>query len=511
VQGPTGPTGVDGPTGPTGPTGAQGATGPTGAQGATGPTGATGPDAGCCVLTFRPGSADTGPIVFNDWDDLYTQLVVLRDNVTTDTSGRFSIVFDDQSGAVVIPSNGTTYDMIDTEWIGVNWISDPEDAAGTAKLIDLLVGDGVGGDVIIQNLRQITGLSITTDQTPTIPIQLEEYSTTLLSTSILGLAAAKTPLSITNGSLLLEDGALLSGSAGNPAVFFTGGTTNYLSLNGANASINPDSLGDAGSVTVNVFWQSSSGKVSLTQTDLSSSLVWGTSIIGRSGASLPPLPTQTGTFSALVGYVNQVVDDPVNAMLPSAALFEKGELIAIKRVDDDDFTDIPITPDGADTIDDFATYTITGDHPWLLLESNGVDGWNVLSVGPLPPIRFSPPEQWAQQNVAAAQTNVPLFAQVSTNFDDIPMMRAGSIVGLNARLTEAVTAGTATVRVSVNGVGGTLAVAMAAASTGGRSTQNAGVDTFVAGDLVGVLITTTGGFTPTTTDVETWLEIEEDP
>jgi len=132
-------------------------------------------------------------------------------------------------------------------------------------------------------------------------------------------------------------------------------------------------------------------------------------------------------------------------------------------------------------------------------------GW--VEVGP---VRFSPPEQWVQNNVAASQTAVALSTQVSTNFPiDIQMIRAGSIVGLNARFTEAITAGTVTLIVSINGVAGTLNVALVGAGTSGRSTQAAGIDTFVAGDLIGIQITTTVGFLPITTDVEAWLEIEE--
>lgn len=125
--------------------------------------------------------------------------------------------------------------------------------------------------------------------------------------------------------------------------------------------------------------------------------------------------------------------------------------------------------------------------------------------------RFAPPEQWAQDDVAANQAAVALSAQVSTNFDNIKMMRSGSVVGLSTRFTGAVTAGTATIRVTKNGVAGTLSVASTAVSnpSGGQATQATGVDTFVAGDLIGLSITTDAGFLPVTTDVEAWIEIQE--
>lgn len=125
--------------------------------------------------------------------------------------------------------------------------------------------------------------------------------------------------------------------------------------------------------------------------------------------------------------------------------------------------------------------------------------------------RFAPPEQWAQDNVAANQAAVALFAQVSTNFDTWKAMRSGSVVGLSTRLTAAVAAGTATVRVTKNGVAGTLNVAHTAASnpSGGQATQAIGIDTFVAGDLIGLSITTDAGFLPITTDIEAWIEVQE--
>jgi len=121
------------------------------------------------------------------------------------------------------------------------------------------------------------------------------------------------------------------------------------------------------------------------------------------------------------------------------------------------------------------------------------------------------PEQWAQQNVAAGQTNVALSTQVSTNFDTIKMIRAGSIIGLSTRLTEGSLAGTLTVQVTINGVGGTLSLVHTSGSnpSGGQATQVSGVDNYVAGDLVGIRLTTTAGFLPTTTDLEAWLEVDE--
>lgn len=115
------------------------------------------------------------------------------------------------------------------------------------------------------------------------------------------------------------------------------------------------------------------------------------------------------------------------------------------------------------------------------------------------------PEMWGQENVAASQTNVALSAMVSMNFDTIKMTRAGSIVGISSRLTEAIAAGTITIRITKNGTPGTLQL-VHTSGTGGTAIQAAGIDTYIANDLIGVQITTTSGFLPTTTDLEVWLE-----
>lgn len=127
--------------------------------------------------------------------------------------------------------------------------------------------------------------------------------------------------------------------------------------------------------------------------------------------------------------------------------------------------------------------------------------------------RYSPPEKWYQENIPGGQANVDLSALVSVSFDTIKMIRAGSIVGLSTRFTQAITdanAGSAIITVTVNGASGTLSISHDAGSnpTGGEATQAPAVDTFVAGDLLGVEITTLATFAPTTNKVEAWLDLQ---
>ena len=116
------------------------------------------------------------------------------------------------------------------------------------------------------------------------------------------------------------------------------------------------------------------------------------------------------------------------------------------------------------------------------------------------------PELWTQNDVAATQTNVALSCQNSQLFDTFKAVRAGFVTGLTSRLTEAVTAGTLTVTIAINGTPGTLAV-ISTSGTGGVSTQTSG-DAFVAGDTISVVVTTTGTFTPITTDLECAVEVD---
>lgn len=130
--------------------------------------------------------------------------------------------------------------------------------------------------------------------------------------------------------------------------------------------------------------------------------------------------------------------------------------------------------------------------------------WAALGGG-----RYTPNEMWAQPDVAASQTNVQLETNVSQLFATWRAPRAGSIVGLVTRFSEAITAGSVTLTVRINGTPGTLA-ATSVVGTGTQVTQAPGVDAYAAGDLLDIAITTTGAFAPITTDVEAYLQVQDE-
>lgn len=128
---------------------------------------------------------------------------------------------------------------------------------------------------------------------------------------------------------------------------------------------------------------------------------------------------------------------------------------------------------------------------------------------------YALPEQWAYNDVPANLAAATMSAQVSTNFDTIQMIRAGSLVGLSVRFTEAIPVGAgaeATIIVTINGAATALQIVCDGAtnSSGGVVTATTGDIPYVAGDLIGMTITTSATFTPTTTDCEAWVQVQED-
>jgi len=134
------------------------------------------------------------------------------------------------------------------------------------------------------------------------------------------------------------------------------------------------------------------------------------------------------------------------------------------------------------------------------------------AAAPVPPasLTLSPPEKWNVQGVGDDTPPTAMSALVSTDFDTIKMIRGGSITGLSTRLTTPVLARTLTVTIAINGVPGTLSIAHTSASnpSGGEATQAAGIDTFVAGDLIGIQYETELGFVPVDSAVDAWLDME---
>lgn len=125
--------------------------------------------------------------------------------------------------------------------------------------------------------------------------------------------------------------------------------------------------------------------------------------------------------------------------------------------------------------------------------------------------RFFPPEQWTEKGLVPNITNRLISAQVSTNWNTWQALRDGSITGLRSRLTLEIAAGQLIVSVAINGITGALSLIHNGSSNsmGGATTQNSGVDSYSAGDLIGIKITTNSLFSPVDNDLEVYIECED--
>ncbi len=421
-----------------------------GPPGPVGPAGPAGADGAPYVLTYRPGSADTGPLIFNDFNDLYAQLVALRSAIGgPPNSGLFKILIDDQSaptpGTVVLDSGpgDIVYDLQYTELVGALW-------SGGAYLADhgnvnLQIKDGGGefDSLTIINALEFTGLNITGTGQDTV-FDAQDGQVFRLNRTTFSGAGGQFVLDFidVSGTIVLNDDSELI-SSGPSAVRVNNGVVE-VRVNGENVYVNADALvsGVGGSVTAIINSSSAVYEVPIGITINSLTMV--------SAAGLWS-PDPNGVLSAEMGVL----------------------------------------------VSDAATGFI-----WR--NTDGVTAW--AQFGATNP--FALPEQWAVQNVPASQAGVVMSAQVSTNFDDVRMMRAGFLVGIGARVTEPITAGTLLVEATINGVivGGAV---LTVSNPPGQTLAAIGAVPYVAGDLIGMKYTTDVAFLPTTTDVEAWLEAVE--
>lgn len=107
---------------------------------------------------------------------------------------------------------------------------------------------------------------------------------------------------------------------------------------------------------------------------------------------------------------------------------------------------------------------------------------------------------WERADVAASQSAVAL--KLNANNDELVMPRNGSIVAITVASNAARTAGTLTVKPTVNGAEQLLSAVLDAANTQFKSTTQAvGTETFTAGQRIGVKITTDATWAPITADI----------
>lgn len=111
--------------------------------------------------------------------------------------------------------------------------------------------------------------------------------------------------------------------------------------------------------------------------------------------------------------------------------------------------------------------------------------------------------------VAAALTNVDLSRDASAAPQGFLPVTGGSLTGVLVKSDTPVTAGTLTVEVYKNGAGTGLTAQLNTTDTTMKvTTQAAGLDPFVAGDRLEIVVSTAVGFLPITANIRASLEVE---
>lgn len=123
------------------------------------------------------------------------------------------------------------------------------------------------------------------------------------------------------------------------------------------------------------------------------------------------------------------------------------------------------------------------------------------------------PNQWGSGVAEAATADLASDFSVAS-LDQMAMIRGGSVVGINCTFSGGpVSVGTLTLTITINGAPGTLAVVCSSGSNpdGGSAIQATGIDTYAAGDTIGLSYTTSGSFAPAEDGALTgcWIEVVE--
>ncbi len=470
------------------------------------PTSGGGTASSSNCLIFRPGSGLTGPTIFAVWADLITRLAALR--AANNAGGCYNIVFDDSTTSPAVVPAGA-YDMTGVEWHA---------ADGRTTSVDIADGATFTG------LRTFRGTLIVEGQSLTTPAV-----TDVLNNEIVTIDGATLDV-VVGGAPLYRFSSL--GGGGDLAVlaFSNAGTA---ALNTAEPVFDvpvagsilfsdsqtggPQRTAIEGVVGAILFQQvRATGSILGPQAFLGTNLLFVAApgplrnILGTRAA---PLVASTTLAANDVAYYD-VSGGAVAQTLPlSVDPSFRTEGRPVTMFETSGTAGLTAVPAGAETINGVAAALAIPPGLGLRFISDGAGDWTVEALGASSVAagaadRYSPPEKWQRNNIGAGTLATPMSALVSTNFDDINMIRAGSIIGLSARLTAAITAGSCTVTITKNGVAGTLTLTMGIGVSDAEATQLAGIDTFVAGDKIGIEFSTGLGTTPTAADLEAWLDME---
>ena len=458
------------------------------------------------TFVLQPGGVASNN-VYTSWATLYAAVSA--------TTGLREILFDETFAPIVIPPGA--YNMKDVIWRAYPGLG----ALFGYTLVTLADG------AIFTGLRYFHG-PLTVQGFGTVPhcsdLADDDFVYLREGADITQLGPAPffdTPLLTTNMGFVLEDIAGLGFFGPGPVVNLANPGTLVAFNMGVQGVVSANTLsGVAGSVFRIIYTDTSAYLGQSQPAHLGTLQIWVNYLTRYYPQPDPPAlqstPYTPGIYSEVVRC--DASGGPVPITLPNIGanfVHLRGLVVGVKETTNN--AGATVVGGGGDTIDGAAAAVPIPAGGAIFVMSDGISNWDVIGVyDPLgSKTKYAPPEKWYQSNVPANQSPaVALNGLVSVNFDDIKAIRAGSIVGLSTRFTGAITdatANAAVVTVTVNGVAGTLNVSHSSGTNpnGGEATQAAGVDTFNAGDLLGIKIETLASFTPAgTLDVEAWLDLE---
>lgn len=360
-------------------------------------------------LIYRPGSAFTGPVVFNDWADLYAQLLVLRAN--SNGAGLYWICFDSSLvSPAVVPAG--TYDMLGCIWRGYG--------AGSSDSVSL--ADGVvlqNGPFEYQNNLTVVAVATTTPPVTIVTanlFQLSDGATVAAS----GAAGYFSGASLTAGQFATFRLTTVS-SIGNGTVdsinFPVVGTTCLFSM-GDQCGAAANAIDVAVGATFSPIYRSTSASINGTQPAMLGTLTVTDHVVDR-------WRTRTLVAGAAAAFGDQIGITPAGGgsviTLPAITAFSAGLPVSVKRLNAANA--LTITPAGGQTIDGQASLTLRGLQGVILVPDGPVaagTNWRVISA-------FGEHEVW--DYVASAAT--PLTAAYGQLLDLTPP-GGGQILNLPA-------------------------------------------------------------------------------
>lgn len=319
---------------------------------------------GSFTFVWRPGSALVGPVVWDDFTLLYAALDAIR--TANSGGGAYVILFDDSGiGGAVMNMPAGTYDMTGTAWRSYHGGFGASLTLATVPLIDVDIANGTD----ITHLTSITGLHIDGEGLPAAVITLGDNETLTLSGSHLESGDdPNSPIISATGNpckIILADETLIGFN--NPesggVIEAEAGSSLFIMLDGAGCYLFRQSVFGDGAVTIAV--------------EAAGSLV----------GNQPSLTTPP-TFRQFVGnyYSEGQLEMPetsphilpaINDMTFSGDPYPLGRAHVVKN---NSGGALVINPDGTDTIDGAASFTLPANGDSVIFISDGIDNWRVTAV-----------------------------------------------------------------------------------------------------------------------------------